>query len=118
MEEDIENCVDKFNLRINSFLILIVVCKRQLGGEAIHRMGQFDQWISLLLVMDNFPWEISERGLNSGLVSGLTSKGPDYEGLRVRLHNALESERFAWSTAQHWQAGQDGRGDWKTKHER
>ena len=45
----------ELNLRINPFLIFIVVCKRQFRGEAVHGMGQFDQRVSLLLVVDNFP---------------------------------------------------------------
>ena len=42
---------------------------------------------------------------------GLTSEGPDDEGLRIRLNNALQRERFARRAAQHREAGEDGGGD-------
>ena len=39
--------------------------------------------------------------ISPGPRGGLTSEGPDYEGLRIRLYNALQRERFARSAAQH-----------------
>ena len=46
--------ITELNLRIDSLLIFIVVSKRQFRGKSVHGVGQFDQRISLLLVVNNF----------------------------------------------------------------
>ena len=70
----------ELNLRINSFLIFIVVCKRQFRGESVHGMGQFDQRISFLLVVDNFPWEIWDWDISTVL----TQVWPHLQRSRLR----------------------------------